>query len=84
MFAYILQISIVVIIVALSAGYAGWRLHKSFTSPCHSGTGPDACCSDATPCSCCPECPLRNLENRKELCEKKKDDEKFGRMEKKH
>ena len=71
MFAYIFQISIVVIVVALSAGYAGWRLHKSFSAK-------------ADPCADCPGCALKNQKNRKEMCEKKKHDEKFGRMEKKH
>lgn len=70
MFAYILQICLVIIIVFLSACYAGWRIHKSISAK-------------NNPCANCPGCTLKNQHNRKEECKKKKNEEKFGRMRKK-
>ena len=65
MFAYILQISLVLVIVALSVGYALWRIRKSVKA-------------NSDPCAGCAGCALRDQKRGKEACEKKKHEEKFG------
>ena len=65
MFAYILQISLVLAIVALSVGYAIWRIRKSVKA-------------NSDPCAGCTGCALRDKKRAKEACEKKKHEEKFG------
>ena len=62
---------LVIVIVAFSVGYALWHIRKSFkyaTDPCHGCTG----------------CVLKDQRNKKEGCEKKKNEEKFGQEKKIH
>ncbi len=59
MFAYIFQISLVIVVVALSVGYALWRIRKSVKA-------------NSDPCAGCTGCALRNQKKGKEACEKKK------------
>jgi len=66
-----MQTAIVMIVLAIAVGYAGWRLRKALTAA-------------SDPCADCPGCALKEEKRRKEACERKKHVEKFGQKEKKH
>jgi hypothetical protein len=66
-----MQLAIVIVIILIAIAYATWRTSHSFQEA-------------ADPCCGCNDCPLKDRKKQKEYCAKKKHEEKFGRMKKKH